>query len=220
MCGRYGLADVFELRERFGLAHPLTFVTPRFNVMPSQMMPVIIGGEPPHLELMQWGFIPSWSKDGKGFINARAETVAERPAFRQALRFQRCLVPAGGFYEWRQTPRGKVPHYIHLKDARLFSFAGIYSTWTNPQGEEVRTYAIITTEANELMAPIHNRMPVILRREDEATWLNPAETDPGPLLDLLRPYVADEMEAYPVSRAVNDPANDGPDLLEGLSEPS
>ena len=133
---------------------------------------MVISESPTHLELMRWGLVPFWSKDGKGIINVRAETVAEKPAFKQSLRFRRCLVPACGFFEWKRTEQGKVPYRIHLKDSPLFAFAGIYNAWTNPQGEDISTYAIITTQPNALMEEIHNRMPVILREEDEGTWLD------------------------------------------------
>ncbi len=133
--------------------------------------------------------------------------------YRGPLQSQRCLVPASGFYEWQRTVDGKVPHWIYLPDEPLFAFAGLWDSWTSPSGDEVRSYTIVTCEANEFMAPIHNRMPVILTREAEEDWLGPDRVEPERLLPLLRPYPDDRMAAYPVSRAVNNPRNDSPDLL-------
>jgi putative SOS response-associated peptidase YedK len=164
---------------------------------------------------MRWGLIPHWAKEAKvgaRMINARAETLTERASFRPLLRTRRCLVPASGFYEWHPTT--KVPHYVHPKDADVFAFAGLHDVWRDPEGEEIASYTIITTTPNALLAPIHDRMPVILRPADQDAWLDPDETEPEPLLALLKPYPARAMVAYPVSRAVNSPRNDGPELLE------
>jgi putative SOS response-associated peptidase YedK len=177
----------------------------------------IITGQPPQLEPMLWGLVPGWSRDRTRrypTINARAETVAERPDFRSALRYRRCLVPASGFYEWRKARRGKQPYYIHLPGEPLFAFAGLWDHWYDPNGDELRTYTIITTTANALMAPIHERMPVILPREVEAAWLDPAETRVDRLRPLLRPLAAEAMAAYSVSNAVNDAGADGTVLIE------
>jgi putative SOS response-associated peptidase YedK len=217
MCGRYTLEDYLQIPERFNVQGYFASLNPRYNVAPTQMMPIIASDSAEQLQLMRWGLIPFWAKEPKGIINARAETIGSKPAFKQSLQFRRCLVPADGFYEWKQTEHGKVPHFIHLKDTKLFAFAGIYNVWTNPKGEAVPTYAIITTEPNELMAPIHNRMPVILPREDEAEWLDVDQTEPEQLLHFLRPYPAAEMEAYPISGLVNRPGNDSPELLKPLS---
>ncbi len=147
-------------------------------------------------------------------INARAETVVEKPAYRKVFKTQRCLVVATGFFEWKQTSDGKVPYYFHRRDDELFAFAGLYDTWTDPtHGQEVLSYTILTTAPNALLQPVHNRMPVILAREDEERWLNPDETEPDHLLPLLVPYPAGEMEGYVVSRLVNSPANDTPQLI-------
>jgi putative SOS response-associated peptidase YedK len=182
-------------------------------------MPVVVSQSPNHLELMEWGLLPRWSKDPKATrrpINARAETVAERLMFRNALRSQRCLVPASGFYEWRQTPSGKQPYWIRLGGGELFAFAGLWESWHDRHGEEIRTYTIITTAPNELMVLIHNRMPVILTSEGEELWLNPDETEVDRLLPLLRPYAAREMEAWPVATAVNNPRNDSRELVVAI----
>ncbi|MCA1666687.1 MAG: SOS response-associated peptidase [Thermomicrobia bacterium] len=219
MCGRYALVVVGDgsLQRRFSLEEVLDAPHPHFNVAPTQTMPVIVRNSPNRVEMMRWGLIPSWAKDatiGNRMINARAETVAEKPAYRKPLRSQRCLVPATGFFEWKRDGEGKTPHFIHLVDESLFAFAGLYDRWRDANGETVLSYTILTTEANALTADIHNRMPVILRREDEDDWLDPANTEPEQVLPLLRPYSASEMEAYPVSRMVNSPMHDAPDVLE------
>jgi putative SOS response-associated peptidase YedK len=168
---------------------------------------------------MRWGLIPSWAKEaaiGDKLINARGETVAEKPSFRGPFRRTRCLVPASGFYEWQKTASGKVPHFIHLVDDDLFAMAGLYDVWHDPAGEDVRSYTIITTGANAMMAPIHQRMPVILRREDEETWLDP-DAPTEVLQTLLRPYDG-AMDAYPVSTRVNRPDQDDPGVIEPLPE--
>jgi putative SOS response-associated peptidase YedK len=216
MCGRYTLVEVDGLQKRFSLEEALPEVSARYNVAPTQTMPVVTRHSPNQLELMRWGLIPSWAKEpniGNRMINARAETVAEKPAFKRALERRRCLIPASGFYEWKQTESGKVPHYIHLTDEPLFAFAGLYENWKAPDETWVRSYTIITTTANDLMAPLHNRMPVILGREDEDLWLDPDATETERLLPLLRPYPARHMAAYPVSRAVNSPTNESPTLI-------
>ncbi len=149
--------------------------------------------------------------------DTRAGTETERPAYRAAFRYRRCLVPASGFYEWAKTPHGKQPHFIHLPDEPLFAFAGLWESWHGPDGEELRTHTILTTTPNEIMAPLHDRMPVILPREVENAWLDPSETRTDRLLPLLRPCPAEAMAAYPVSRAVNDPRADGPELIAPLA---
>ena len=217
MCGRYVLADIQTLYKRFNVQSEPVNAEPRYNVAPTQMMPVVVKHSPNQIVLMRWGLVPAWAKDAKQsnpLINARAETLAEKRSFRQLLSAQRCLVPASGFYEWKATETGKIPQYIHLKHESLFAFAGLYERSVDDQGTETFTYTIITTTPNAVMAPIHNRMPVILRAEDEETWLNPDETEAERLLPLLQPYAAEEMEAYPVSRMVNSPRNDGPQLRE------
>jgi len=217
MCGRYVLAQIDALAQRFGVQADLPATTPRYNVAPTQTMPVVVKHSPNQLVLMRWGLIPSWAKEGKTeqtMINARAETLAQKPTFRRLLSSQRCLVPASGFYEWQQAAGGKVPHYISLKDEPLFAFAGLYDRWTDSQGTEVYSYTIITTAPNALMASIHNRMPAILGRDEEELWLNPDETESDRLLPLLKPYPAEMMQARPVSRAVNNVRNDTSTLLQ------
>ena len=165
---------------------------------------------------MKWGLIPFWAKDlsiGNRMINARAETVAENRVFRQAFEKRRCLVIADGFYEWMRVGKGKLPMRIILKSGEPFGLAGLWETWKSPKGESVQSCTIITTTPNEVMAPIHNRMPVILTREAEGIWLDPEQSDKNILQELLAPYEAEAMEAYEVSPLVNSPHNDTPDLI-------
>lgn len=204
MCGRYsteGIATT-DLRERFAVQHVQESVVPSHNVKPTQDAPVIImhDGER-ELTAMRWGLIPAWAKDatiaGKLF-NARAETVSDKPSFRSALRRRRCLVPATGFYEWQQQGRRKVPCQFVVGAGDLFAFAGLYETWRDPSDQTVHSYTIITTTPNELVAPIHNRMPVILPRDAEALWIDPQFEDTAHLQALLTPYPADAMHMRPV----------------------
>lgn len=217
MCGRFTLTtNLGANAARFGVARFLEEVGPRYNIAPTQTVIVVSDDGTRHLTQMQWGLIPSWAKDptiGNRMINARAETVATKPAFRVALRKRRCLIPADGFYEWQQAGRRKQPVYITFKTREPFSFAGLWDTWTAPDGEAIRTCTIITTEANELLKPIHDRMPVILTREAESVWLDPTLQDPAKLLPLLKSYPAQEMEAYAVSLRVNSPSHDTPECL-------
>ena len=173
------------------------------------------------LDEMVWGLIPAWAKDrgiGSRMINARAETLDRKPSFRRPLASQRCLVVADGFYEWRKVGDVKKPMYVHLVSRRPFGFAGLYDVWTSPDGEVVRSCTIITTVANELLQPIHDRMPVILPRVAEDEWLSDDARSPNDVLRLLKPYPADEMAAYPVARLVNLPQNDGPECIWPLEE--
>ncbi|MFL5807063.1 MAG: SOS response-associated peptidase [Roseiflexaceae bacterium] len=216
MCGRYSFVPNQDFAERFQVENQQLELLPRYNVAPGQAMPVITRNSPNRVEEMRWGLVPFWAKDpriGNRMINARAETIAEKPAFRRPLAARRCLVPANGFYEWQRSEEGKLPHYIFLRDTDSFAFAGLYEIWKDDADNVLRTYTIITTTPNALMEPIHNRMPVILGREDEALWLDKAAEIPA-LLALLRPYPAELMDAYPVSRAVNSPANEGEALIE------
>ena len=222
MCGRYGIqSGERELLSRFDLGQIAEQLPMCFNVAPGMTMPVVVRESPNRLALKRWGHIPAWDKEEKvGYrtINARAETVAERPSFRKAFRSQRCLIPASGFYEWQQTPRGKQPYWISVKGDALFAFAGLWDAWHDPRsGAELHTYTILTCAPNALIAPIHNRMPVILERDAEAVWLNPDETEAERLQELLRPFPARQMEAWPVSAAVNNPRNDAAQLIAPLA---
>jgi putative SOS response-associated peptidase YedK len=222
MCGRYTLTiDPSELMERFNLTSADTVTTPRYNIAPTQNVAVIYDASPPTLSAARWGLIPSWSKDasiGARMINARAETLDEKPAFRSLLKKKRCLIPADGFYEWRKNADDtKTPMRIMLKDGAPFALAGLWDVWKTPEGEWIKTCTIITTSPNALMEQIHNRMPVLLTTEAEADWLNKANDDPGYLKSLLQPYAADKMKAYEVSRRVNAPKNDDPQVIDAVA---
>ncbi len=223
MCGRYGFSvdDAQKVYDRFEIETANFELKPRYNIAPGQVNPVIISHSPNELTGMFWGLIPSWAKDINykyKTINARAESIDEKPTFKKPLQFQRCLVPATGFYEWDGSTSPKTPYYVKLKNEEMFSFAGIYDIWRdNKTGEEVYSYSIITTNANELMRPIHNRMPVILKKEDEEAWLNNDETEPERIKEFLYQYPSDEIEAYRVSTEVNIVKNDSKELLEPIN---
>lgn len=217
MCGRYSLiADIQELARQFEFDGTGFENSPRYNVAPTQSVLTVTNRDERQGEFMRWGLIPSWAKDasiGSRMINARGETVAKKPSFRNALQRRRCLVLADGFYEWQRVGKGKRPMRIVLKSREPFAFAGLWETWRNPEGETVRSCSIITTEANDLLRPIHERMPVILPRELEEFWLDGDVSDSAALSDALAPYPDDSMEVYEVSTLVNKATNSGPDLI-------
>jgi putative SOS response-associated peptidase YedK len=192
---------------------------PRYNIAPSQPVAAIRAGGSGarELTLLQWGLIPSWAKEpaiGSRMINARAETAAEKPSFRAAMKRRRCLIPASGFYEWTRVGAAKQPFFVRMKGGRPFALAGLWEQWCGEDGSELETCAILTTSPNELAAKIHPRMPVIIAPGDYGRWMDPANEKPGTLEPLLRPYPAGEMEAHPVSRHVNNPRNDDPACIE------
>jgi putative SOS response-associated peptidase YedK len=222
MCGRFALySDPFTLARRFEADAPPE-LSPHYNVAPSQNIPIVRDeGEKRHFALARWGLIPYWAKDikiGYSTINARAETVASKPAFRNAFRHRRCLIPADGFYEWQTIPGSKVkqPWFIALRDREPMAFAGLWERWRSLEGEELESCSIIVTDANEIMRPIHDRMPVILAPEDWSVWLESEAKDEGGLQGLLKPYSAEGMAAWPVSTKVNSPRNDSVECMEAL----
>jgi len=218
MCGRYTLrTPVEKLAEEFGLEDSSVDLPPNYNVAPTQGVAAVLA-ENGHrrLEVLRWGLIPPWADDpqiGSRMINARAETAHEKPSFRRAFRERRCLIPADGFYEWKRTNGTKQPYYIHMKEGRPFAFAGLWESWREEDGPEVRSCAILTTRPNALASEIHDRMPVILPAGSREAWLDP-EAEKEELLALLEPYPEDEMETYPVSRYVNSPQNNDPRCVE------
>jgi putative SOS response-associated peptidase YedK len=219
MCGRYSLIVIDDLGKRFRIFDPTLGIRSHFNIAPSQMMPVIVQHEQVEMVMMQWGLIPHWVKDPKKSmhpINAKAETLAESPMFCGLLKNKRCLVPASGFYEWKKEGTRKIPYYIHLKESSLFAIAGLYDVWYDARNEAHPTYTIITTDANDLVAPLHNRMPVILNQEHENRWLAGDAPSADEMKNLLRPYPANEMDVYPVSSQVNSPAADDEKLIRPL----
>ncbi|MHB8598247.1 MAG: SOS response-associated peptidase [Ktedonobacteraceae bacterium] len=217
MCGRYTLTiDINKVAEAFGVP-PTLEARPRYNVAPTQEVVSILSNDgSPHLDWLQWGLIPSWAKDasiGAKMINARAETLAEKPSFKRLLRSCRCLIVADGFYEWKKENGGKTPMYITMKDGQPFAFAGLWDTWKSPDGEPIRTCTIITTQPNDVVASIHDRMPAILLPATRDEWLDPAFHDEQALMHLLRPYPGDKMTTRAVSRLVNDPKRDSAELI-------
>jgi putative SOS response-associated peptidase YedK len=218
MCGRYTLkTPVEKLAEEFSFGASPVELPPNYNVAPTQQVAAVLeeGGER-HLELLRWGLIPSWADDpgiGSRMINARSETAPEKPSFRRAFRERRCLIPADGFYEWQRTNGAKQPYYIRMKEERPFALAGLWESWRDGSGPEIRSCTILTTKPNALTAEIHDRMPVILPPGSYDAWLDP-EAERDELYGLLAPYPEDEMEAYPVSRFVNSPQNNDPRCIE------
>jgi putative SOS response-associated peptidase YedK len=226
MCGRFTLtADINTLEATFPWLNIPEQHTPRYNIAPTQPIAVVPNDGKNRLDYFIWGLIPSWAKDpsiGSRMINARAETVHEKPSFRSAFKRRRCLILADGFYEWRKIKpeRGKeykVPTYIKLNSGQPFAFAGLWEDWHNGDGSQILSCTIITTRPNAMMADIHNRMPVILAEKDYSTWLQSHEAEPEPLKALLVPYPADQMKAYPVSTTVNNPVNDIPACIQPLT---
>ena len=217
MCGRFGLyATGEELADQLGSPRLANFqIEKRYNIAPGQWFIIVRPERSERVPLLaRWGLVPSWVKDPEGGpkpINARAEGISSKAAFCGAFRHGRCVIPASGFYEWQAIGKAKVPHCIRPKDGGIFLFAGISDTWLGPDGTELPTAAIVTTEANDLMRPIHDRMPVILPREALGTWLDPENRHPE---DLLRQFPADAMETWQVGAAVGNPRNDGPELIE------
>ncbi len=218
MCGRFSrkatlqaIIDEFEIEEVNGT------IEPSYNVAPGQEVAVILKDDNRKLGLLKWGLIPSWSKDpaiGNRMINARAETLAEKPSFKHPLRRKRCLIVADGFFEWKKEGKQKTPMYIFLKDQKPFVFAGLWDTWTSPGGKKISTCTIITTEPNEFMKKIHNRMPVILPKEQIDHWLDRSIENEQQVLSLLQPYPGEKMDAFEVSRFVNSPKNNSPACVE------
>ncbi len=226
MCGRFTLrAPASAVVEHFALSGDVPPLPPRYNIAPTQAVPVVRldshAQPPPRRELvgLRWGLIPHWAKDpsiGSRMINARAETVAEKSAYKAALRRRRCLLAADGFYEWQKVGGRKQPYYITLHDGGPFAFAGLWECWEGPDHSHIESCTLLTTEPNELVRPIHNRMPVLLPPDAYELWLDAGEQDPGRLLPLLRPYPAELMRAHTVSTLVNSPRNDSPDCIVQL----
>lgn len=223
MCGRFTLFDsAASVAEGFGLAE-VPSLSPRYNIAPSQEVAAVrmpAEGRGREFALLRWGLVPSWAKDpslGTRMINARSETAAEKPAFRSAIRRRRCLVPASGFYEWKRTNGRKQPYFIRMRAENVFAFAGFWETWKEPGGAATESCALLTTSPNDLLRPIHDRMPVIVSPRDYDLWLSPQVRDPRELAFLFRPYPLEEMAAFPVGTAVNNPKTDAPALIEPLT---
>jgi putative SOS response-associated peptidase YedK len=222
MCGRYGFSvkNAKDVYERFDIYNELPDFKPRWNITPGQQNPVITRHSPNQISRMVWGLIPFWAKNTKfqfTTINARVEGIESKATFRKPFKSQRCLVPATGFFEWDKSQKPSQPYYFRLKHEEIFAFAGLYDVWRDPKtGAEIQSYTIITTEANGVVGKIHHRMPVILQKEDEEEWLNPDIVEPERLLPLLKQYLDNEMEAYPVSTMVNRPNIDSAEVIKPL----
>jgi putative SOS response-associated peptidase YedK len=224
MCGRYAqYSPADAIADLFGASLEIEGLAPRYNAAPTQWLPVIRrrpSGERV-LQALRWGLLPSWAKDetiAARLINARAETLAEKPAFRAAYRARRCIVPADGFYEWAKRPDGKQPYFVHAPDGNILAFAGLWECWTRPaDGEVIDSFTIVTTDANPRIRPLHDRMPVILAPEVVDVWLDPA-TDPARLTELLIPCPEERLTMHPVSRAVGNVRNEGQELIAGVAD--
>lgn len=223
MCGRFTLtADPESLQDAFPQYTVPQQMRPHFNIAPSQPIAVVANTGENRVDYFVWGLIPFWAKDpaiGSRMINARSETLAEKPSYKAPYRRRRCLILADGFFEWVVIPgeKAKQPHYITLQDRQPFAFAGLWENWQSPDGSEIKSATIITTEPNNLMAKLHNRMPVILHAKDYDRWLDPGECVPESLNDLLVPFPSELLQHFPVSRKVNSPANDLPEVILPLA---
>ncbi len=219
MCGRYDCHSEIEIIAKlFDVEDVACDFAPNYNVAPAQNIPIVVyEGNKSRLLLSRWGFLPSWAKDtktGYAMINARAETIDSLTSYREAFFKTRCLVVADGYYEWQRQAGMKIPYYIRLRSGVPMAFTGLYNYWKSPEGEGLCTSTIVTTDANELMAQIHNRMPVILHHADFAPWLNSEVHDRDILKALLKPFPSEELEAYPVSSRVNSPRSNSPDNIK------
>ena len=221
MCGRYSLVCIDDLGNRFRIFNPMLGARSKFNIAPGTWQPVIVqGASGRELVQMQWGLVPHWTnnlKTAHPIINARAESLAEKPSFASLLKTKRCLVPASGFFDWKHEGTRKFPFYIHLQNQSLFAFAGLYDEWHDPAGTLLATYTIITTEPNALMATVHNRMPAIISPDYEEEWLTGDQPDAGRLKEMFEPFPAEKMAMHPVSPLVNTPSADDERVIRPVS---
>ncbi|PMB34925.1 hypothetical protein CEN40_19870 [Fischerella thermalis CCMEE 5205] len=219
MCGRFTLSVFPEVLTQIFEVEKIPDFKPQYNIAPTQMVLVVLynsEGNKREIQRLRWGLIPSWAKDqsmGAKLINARAETVAEKPAFRRAFKRQRCLVVADGFYEWQQQDGKKQPYYFRLSNGKPFGFAGLWEEWQSSEQERIKSCTILTTQANELLQMVHDRMPVILQQENYDLWLDPQVHDVELLQPLLRPYPSEAMTSYPVTTLVNSPRNNSAECI-------
>jgi len=224
MCGRYTLAkDLAEIKKRFDVSEAPENLKPRYNIAPNQQVPIILLDVEKKIRKMgyvRWGLIPSWADDpsiGNRMINARAETITTKASFKSLFKKRRCIVPADSFYEWKEiNTKEKIPMRLLLMNEEPFGFAGLWTTWRPKTGDPIVSCTIITTEPNELMAEIHNRMPVILEKKNEEMWIDPAVEEEKLLQSFLKPFPSKKMKCYPVSRFVNAPSNDTPKCVEPM----
>jgi len=222
MCGRFALySSLADIQQAFGIQQPRWELQASYNVAPTHEVAVVVQRDGQnHLEKMRWGLIPAWAKDpsiGSRMINARAETLNEKPSFKRPFRSQRCLVVADGFFEWAKTEQGKVPMFVRTTGRSPFGMAGLYDVWVSPEGESVTSCTIVTTRANDFMQRIHDRMPLIVPKSQEAMWLDPATPHISEWLSALAPFPSQEMEAHPVSRLVNSPQNNSIECIQPIA---
>jgi len=214
MCGRFQLSvKGKQISERFNIEVFDELYTPSYNCAPSQKLPVITNKQPDRLSYFNWGLIPFWTKNpkvGAKSINTRSETISQKPSFKEAFKKQRCLIPANGYYEWKKG-NSNTPYRIFIKDERIFTIAGIWDVWKDAENREIYTFSIITTKANSILENIHGRMPVILNPDDEKSWLQ--EDDEVRLKSLLKPYSSSFFDFYPISKAINSPKNNNPNVI-------
>ena len=222
MCGRFALTISPAVLVKIFQLVDTPSIEPHYNIAPSQSIAAVLNGPTGSQRICQklrWGLIPSWAKDtsiGARLINARSETVTQKPAFKQAFEKYRCLIPADGFYEWQKLPGNKQPFFFRLRDGSPMAFAGLWQSWSGPQGDCIESCTILTTNCNELVRPVHNRMPVIVKPKNYPVWLDNTAYHPKTLQDMLVPYRAEEMTALAVSSFVNNPQNDGPQCVKPL----
>lgn len=222
MCGRFTQSQTAQKIAQAFQVDNVASLTRRYNIAPTQPVATILQTKDDanrQFKMLRWGLIPSWAKDakmGSRLINARAETVAEKPSFRSAFKQRRCLVLTDGFYEWQQQEKNKQPFYFRVRNGEPFAFAGLWERWKDAEGEEIQSCTILTTEANEIMRPIHDRMPVIIDAKDYDGWLDPQVQKSDYVQSLLRPYLAEEMTVYAVSTLVNKRNNDSPECIKRI----
>lgn len=224
MCGRIAsnISGVEQILQYFGLERLAVTYQPRYNIAPGQQVFAIIQNRhgKRYATYLRWGLLPSWAKDPQlsyKMINARAETADQKPTYRNALRLRRCLIPATGFYEWCQVDALKTPYFIRLLSSAPMALAGLWEEWQAPKGETIRSFTVLTTAANHLVSSIHNRMPVVIPKCSINTWLDHSNYDLPQLMNMMQPYPAEDMEAYPVSTIVNSPINDRPECIRPIS---
>lgn len=224
MCGRFSLTRVDVIEKFFGVSTSeiSSELKPRYNIAPSQTSPVILEESNDKLSIAKWGLIPHWAKDpsiGNKMINARAEGIDEKPAFRKPFASQRCLVLADGFYEWKKVGNSKIPFRIERKDKELFAFAGLYDKWRESENKIITTFIIITTKPNKTLEKIHDRMPVILLPDQQKKWLNKYnDNNKDNLFELLKPSPDDILNSYAISNIINSPSNDSPEVIKQISD--
>ncbi len=220
MCGRFvTISSIPSIEMAFDIEQPSLDLKPSYNIAPGQKIHIVINDGQRRLIRCRWGFIPFWAKDpsiGYKMINARSETITKKPSFKNVFKKNRCLIVADGFYEWRKEGKIKIPIYIHHKSGEPFGFAGLYNSWTAPGGDPICTCTIITTNANKLLRPVHDRMPVIIPKEKHELWLDPTKQDETDLLPLLKPFDSKEMATYDVSQVVNSPKNNSPACIKPI----